>query len=105
MYFFVRFNAFMNIILGVVLMFCGVGVAIYGFIQNAALVDLANNYLLTGTVIRLLDARFYMALLGLLLFLAGMGTSAAGQLLLVYVDTAVHTRETNAILRGMRKVD
>jgi len=105
MYVFVRFNAYVNIVFGVVLMFFGVGAVIYGFAQNAALIDLANNFLLVGTQVRLLDARFYMAILGLLLFLAGMGISASGQLMLVFVDTAAHTRETNALLRGMRKFE
>ena len=103
MYFFVRFNGFVTIVLGVLMMVFGVGVAIYGFMQNAALVDLANNFVLAGSNIRLLDARFYMAILGLGLFLLGMCTSAWGQLQLVLADLASNTRETNQILRGMRR--
>ena len=102
MYFFVRFNGFVTIVLGVLLMLCGVGVAIYGFVQNAALIDLVNNYWLASSNIRLLDARFYAAVSGLILFLLGMSTSACGQLLLVFADMAANTREANVILRGMR---
>ncbi|MCX6081536.1 MAG: hypothetical protein NTW32_18565 [Chloroflexi bacterium] len=105
MYFFVRFNGFVTIVIGVLFMLCGVAAAIYGFAQNAALVDLANNFLLAGSNIRLLDARFYMAGLGLVLFLLGMCTSAWGQLLLVFADVAVNTHETNSILRGMRRME
>jgi cbb3-type cytochrome oxidase subunit 1 len=105
MYFFVRFTGIMALIVGVLLMLLGVSTTIYGFIQNAALVDLANNYWLVSSDVRLVDARFYAALLGLGLFLAGMFTSALGQLMLVFADVAANTKETNAILRGMRKVD
>ena len=102
MYFFVRFTGFVTIVLGILLMFFGVGAVIYGFVQNAALIDLVNNYWLASSNIRLLDARFYMAVIGLGLFLAGMGISAWGQLLLVFADIAANTREANVILRGMR---
>ena len=103
MYFFVRFNGFVTMLIGVLLMFFGVGVAIYGFAQNAALVDLANNYLLMGSNVRLLDSRFYMASLGLVMFLLGMCASSWGQLLLVFADMAVNTREANQILRDIRR--
>ncbi|MCX6068802.1 MAG: hypothetical protein NT121_24145 [Chloroflexi bacterium] len=83
----------------------GVGTAIYGFVQNAALVDLVNNYWLVNSNSRLVDARFYASIFGLGLFLAGMISSALGQLMLVFADLAVNTRETNVILRGMRKTD
>jgi hypothetical protein len=105
MYFFVRFNGFVTIVLGVLLMLCGVGATGYGFVQNAALVDLVNNYWLAGSNSRLLDARFYAAALGLGLFLIGMCTSAWGQLLLVFADVAANTREANVLLRGMRKLE
>jgi hypothetical protein len=103
MYFFVRFTGIAAIALGVLMMLFGIGATIYGFVQNAALVDLANNYWLVNSPARLLDARFYAALVGLVLFLAGMVTSALGQLLLVFTDLANNTRETNAILRSMRR--
>ena len=105
MYFFVRFTGIVAVIVGALLMLLGVGTTIYGFIQNAALLDLVNNYWLVGTNSRLLDARFYAAIFGLGLFLAGMLTSALGQLMLAFADVATNTKETNAILRGMRKTD
>jgi hypothetical protein len=105
MYFFVRFTGIVTIIFGALLMLLGVGTAIYGFIQNAALVDLVNNYWLAASNSRLLDARFYAAMIGLGLFLTGMLTSALGQLLLVFADVASNTKETNAILRNMRKTN
>jgi cbb3-type cytochrome oxidase subunit 1 len=86
-------------------MLFGAAATVYGFIQNAALIDLVNNYWLVSSNARLIDARFYAALIGLGLFVAGMITSAMGQLLLVFTDMAVNTRETNAILRGMRAVE
>ncbi len=80
MYFFARFNGFVTIMLGILMMLFGVGLAIYGFVQNDALVDLVNNYML-------------------------MCTSGWGQLQLVFVDTAINTRETNLLLRAMRRVE
>jgi len=105
MYFFVRFTGIVILIVGVLLMLLGVGTAIYGFVQNEALLDLVNNYLLASSNSRLIDARFYAAVIGLALFLAGMLTSAMGQLMLVFADVASNTKETNAILRGMRKTE
>jgi hypothetical protein len=105
MYFFVRFTGFVTIVVGVLLMLLGVGTAVYGFLQNAALVDLVNNFWLVGSNMRLIDARFYAIMLGLGFFLAGMGVSAWGQLLLVFADVANSARETNLILRGMRKLE
>ena len=105
MYFFVRFTGIVILIVGVLLMLLGVGTAIYGFVQNEALLDLVNNYLLASSNSRLIDARFYAAVIGLALFLAGMLTAAMGQLMLVFADVASNTKETNAILRGMRKTE
>ncbi len=105
MYFFVRFTGIVTLILGALLMLLGVGTALYGFIQNAALVDLVNNYWLVGSNARLMDARFYAAIFGLFFFLGGMVTAACGQLLLVFIDIATQTRETNLLLRMMRKTD
>lgn len=105
MYFFVRFTGVVMLILGVLLMFLGVGTAIYGFVQNAALIDLVNNYWLANTNSRLLDARLYAAIFGLAFFLTGMLTSALGQLLLVFADLANNTRETNLLLRGLRSAE
>ncbi len=105
MYFFVRFTGIVILVLGVLLMLLGVGTTIYGFVQNAALVDLVNNYWLASTNSRLVDARFYAAVTGLACFLAGMLIAALGQLLLVFADVATNTKETNALLRGLRKVE
>jgi hypothetical protein len=105
MYFFVRFTGFVTIVVGVLLMLSGFGTAVYGLVQNAALVDLVNNFWLVGSNMRLIDARFYAIMFGLGLFLAGMGVSAWGQLLLVFADVANSVRETNLILRGMRKLE
>jgi hypothetical protein len=103
MYFFARFNGYMNIIFGILMMLVGIALPIYGFLNNAALVDLANNFLLSGTIVRLLDARFYAATLGLILFLSGMGLAGSGQLMLAFADTAAQARETTALLRGMNR--
>ena len=105
MYFFVRFTGIVTLVVGASLMLLGVGTTIYGFIQNAALVELVNNYWLAGSNVRLIDARFYAAVIGLALFLVGMLTSALGQLMLVFADVATNTKETNMLLRGMRKAD
>ena len=105
MYFFVRFTGIVILILGILLMLFGIGTTVYGFVQNAALVDLVNNYLLVGSNSRLTDARFYMAVLGLASFLVGMLASAFGQLMLVFADIASNTRETNALLRGLHTVE
>jgi hypothetical protein len=105
MYFFVRFTGIISIIFGALLMLLGVGTAIYGFVQYAALLDLVNNYWLAGTNSRLTDVRSYAAALALLLFLVGMLTSALGQLLLVFADVARNTQETNLLLRGMRNTE
>jgi hypothetical protein len=105
MYFFVRFTGIVTLVMGAFLMLLGVGTTIYGFVQNAALVDLVNNFWLAGSNSRLVDARFYAAIIGLGLFLGGMLTSALGQLMLVFADLAANTKETNAILRAMRTSD
>lgn len=105
MYFFVRFTGIVTLIVGVLLMLLGVGTAIYGFVQNAALIDLVNNYWLASSNARLVDARFYAAIVGLGFFLGGMLASALGQLLLVFADLANNTRETNLILRGLRNAE
>ena len=105
MYFFVRFTGIVTLIVGALLMLLGVGTTIYGFIQNAALVDLVNNYWLASSNSRLIDARFYAAVIGLAFFMAGMLTAAMGQLMLVFADVATNTKETNMLLRGLRKID
>jgi len=106
MYFFVRFLGIMVLIVGILLMFLGFGAAIYGFLQNAAVVDYANHYLLAGSNMRMVDdARIYSAILGLGLFLLGMFSAGLGQLMLVFADVAANTRETTAILRGLQRIE
>ena len=105
MYFFVRVHALVTMILGILLMLLGLGLLIAGFVQNAALVDLVNNYWLAGSSMRMVDARFYASVLGLAIFLLGLAVAAAGELLLVFADVAANTRETNQLLRRMRKSD
>src|SRR5512140_575486 len=105
MYFFVRFTGIVTLVVGALLMLLGIGTTIYGFIQNAALVDLVNNFWLVSSNSRLIDARFYAAVIGLGLFVGGMLISALGQLMLVFADLATNTKETNMLLRGMRRTD
>jgi hypothetical protein len=47
--------------------------------------------------------RFYTTFYGLALFLLGMITSAFGQLMLVFADIATNSRETNILLRSLRR--
>jgi hypothetical protein len=105
MYFFVRFTGVVIVIVGVLLMLFGFVAAIYGFVQDAMLVEWTNNILLAGSNFRLVDARFYAAIFGLGFFLIGMFTSGLGQLMLVFADVAANTKETNGILRGMRRFE
>ncbi len=103
MYFFVRFQAFVTMVMGVMLMIFGVVVAVFGFIQNAAVVDMINNFLIVGSGIFLQDARFYTSVLGMVCFMGGIAMAACGQLLLVFVDMANSARDANAILHNMNK--
>jgi hypothetical protein len=106
MYFFVRFTGIMIIILGVLLILVGLGGAIYGLAQNDVILGMVNTSLAaTGSNLRLVDSRPYAAIFGLLMFMAGMSIGAIGQLLLVFADVAKNTKETNILLRGMRKVE
>jgi hypothetical protein len=105
MYFFVRFTGAVIVVVGVLLMFAGFGAAIYGFLQNAILVDYVNSVWMVGSNSRLVDFRFYAAVFGLGLFLIGMLASGLGQLMLVFADVAINTRETNNFLRGMRRLE
>ena len=106
MYFFVRFQGFLSLVFGILLMFLGIGVMIYGFVQNVALVDIVNSYRLFdwlyGPGTRVLDVRFFAFVICLVLFLVGLCIAACGQLLLVFADVAENTRETRHILRGIR---
>ena len=104
MYLFVRFTGIVILVAGLLLMLLGFGGALYGFFQNDALVDLVNNYIFANSKYVLeADVRFYTTFMGLMMFVAGMISSALGQLMLVFVDIAVNSRETNIILRSLRR--
>jgi hypothetical protein len=103
MYFFVRFQGFVNIGTGILLMLSGVAVAILGFFQSVALMDVVNVYLNAASRQMLTDVRFFASVLGLIIFLVGMGLAASGQLLLVFVDMANSAEETNTLLTAMSK--
>lgn len=105
MYFFVRFTGIMTVIFGVILMLAGVTATVYGFVQYESLIDLFQNYVFAGTNQSLPDPRMLLAILGLFLFVSGMLSSALGQLLLVFADVGTQTRETNVILRSMKRMN
>jgi hypothetical protein len=107
MYFFVRFTGIVILVCGVVLMLLGFGGAIYAFVQNIALTDLVNQYVFEASQssLRVTDTRFFSSVAGLMVFTLGMGTAAVGQLMLIFADIATNTRETNVLLRGMRRVE
>jgi hypothetical protein len=101
MYIFVRITAVATIIFGVLLMLAGLVGGIYGFFQNDA-VTLAVNQSLEAAndMRRVINAGYAGLILGTVSFIVGMISATLGQLLLVFVDLATHTRETNVILRG-----
>jgi hypothetical protein len=105
MYVFVRFTGIVILIFGLLLMLFGFGGALYGFFQNDVVVDLINDYMFANSryVLPEGDIRFYTTSYGLALFLIGMISSAFGQLMLVFADLATHSRETNIILRSLRR--
>ena len=105
MYFFVRFTGIMIIILGVLLILAGFSGALYGLLQNEAILTMVNATLAATSNLRLVDARPYAAIFGLVMFMAGMSVAAIGQLMLVFADVAKASRETNALLRSMRRVE
>ena len=103
MYIFVRFAAVVTIILGVLLMLVSLVGAAYGFFQNDAVTLAINNALeAANDMRRVINAGYAGLILGAIVFVMGMFTAAFGQLLLVFVDLAAHTRETNVILRSFR---
>jgi hypothetical protein len=105
MYVFVRFTGIAIVVFGSLLMLAGFVGAIYGFVQNDAVVDLVNNYIFANSryVLPQQDIRFYTTFYGLALFLLGMITSALGQLMLVFADIATNSRETIILLRSLRR--
>lgn len=103
MYIFVRFTAVVTIIAGVLLMLAGAASAIYGFFWNDSVTTLINDALeAANDMRRVVNAGYAGLILGLVFFVMGMFIAAIGQLSLVFVDLAVHTRETNVILRSFR---
>lgn len=103
MYIFVRFTAVFTIVVGVLLMVLGIFVAIYGAVQNDAVTLWINASLeAANDVRRVVNAGYSGVIIGTISVIVGMVTSAIGQLLLVFVDLATHTRETNIILRSFR---
>jgi hypothetical protein len=92
-----------TILFGVLLMLSGAIGAVYGFFQNDAVTLAINSALETANDMRrVINAGYAGVILGTVAFVVGMFTAALGQLLLVFVDLAVQTRETNVILRGFR---
>jgi hypothetical protein len=63
-----------------------------------------NNYLLSGGGKTVVTGDFLpsLAITALFFFLAGMFTSAFGQLMLVFADIGSNSRETNILLRSLR---
>jgi len=104
MYFFVRYTGYVMIIFGVVFLLAGLGWAIYGLVQHQALLNLINASLEAAqSPWRVQDVRFLTSVSGLVVFVVGMFVSALGQLLLIFADIANQTRETNILLRSMRR--
>ncbi len=107
MYFFVRYTGYVMVIFGVVFLLAGLGWAIYGFVHYEVLLENINaNLAASQSIWRVQDAnaiRFITSLSGLFTFVTGMFVAALGQLLLVFADIANQTRETNIILRSMRR--
>ena len=105
MYVFVRFTGFVLVVFGLLLMLVGFGGAMYLFIQKDTLVDMINNFLLSNGGNRVVTADFLpsLAIYTLIFFLVGMLTAAFGQLMLVFADIGSNSRETNIILRSLRR--
>ncbi len=103
MYIFVRFAAIVTVIFGVLTMVAGLGSSLIGYVQNESVTGLINQAFFAGQNIRLINAGYAVTVLGLLVFLFGMLISAVGQLMLVFVDVSNNTRETNVLLRALRK--
>ncbi len=103
MYIFVRFAAIVTIIFGVITMAVGLGSSVIGFVQNESVTTMLNDTFMIGQAIRLVNAGYALTIAGLLLFLQGMVMAAFGQLMLVFVDVANNSRETNILLRALKK--
>jgi len=107
MYVFVRFTGIALLIFGLLFMLIGFVGAVVGFSMYGEVVGVVNNFLFgnSGYVLPQEAIRLYASAYGLVMFVLGMMTSAFGQLMLVFVDLAVNTRETNVLLRSLRRRD
>jgi len=105
MYVFVRFTGVVLVVSGLFLMVTGFGGAVYIFVQKDTLLNTLNNYLLAsgGTSVFPGDFIPFLAIIALFFFLVGMFTAAFGQLMLVFADIGSNSRETNIILRSLRR--
>ena len=105
MYVFVRFTGVVLVVSGLLLMLAGFGGALYLVIQKDTLVDMLNNYLLSsgGRLVVTQDFLPSLAIYALAFFLIGMLTAAFGQLMLVFADIGSNSRETNILLRSLRR--
>lgn len=104
MYIFVRFAAILLLIVGIVLLLGGPALIVYSFAQSDMLIGFINQNLLPGTNIRIEVGKgfeFVGSLIGTLLFFLGLFLAAFGQFMLVFVDIANQTRETNLLLRQL----
>lgn len=99
MYSLVRFNGILSIAFGLVLLSIGIVVMILGVTHNSQFVQMANMYIMAGTGYKLLDIRFYTSLLGVLLFLVGLGCASRGQLLISLANTSANSSEVVKLLK------
>jgi hypothetical protein len=105
MYVFVRFTGYVLIVFGLLSMLTGFGGAVYFSIQKDTLINELNSYLLStgGKSVFPQDSMPYFALMAVVIFLSGLLTAAFGQLMLVFADIGSNSRETNILLRSLRK--
>ncbi len=105
MYVFVRFTGFVLVVFGLLSMLAGFFGAVYLLIQKDTLISALNGYLLAagGKSVFPEDFLLYFWLITLILFLSGMFSAAFGQLMLVFADIGSNSRETNILLRSLRR--
>lgn len=107
MYIFVRFVAILSLILGGLLTLLGIGLGIYTVIYsvqpNLQLTEWVNTNLMLQETARM-EARglvFYGGVLSAMTFFWGITQAAFGQFLLIFVDIANQTAETNLLLQQL----
>ena len=105
MYGLVRINGLFSIAFGLLLVGLGIAIGIVGITQNSQLVDIANSTFMVGTGFILLDTRFYTLPVALVMFFAGLGISANGQLLISIANGSSDTHEILEILKDAVKKD